>query len=93
MSMPHSATFAKKGAPSGFMKPLIPSASLAAIVGSAPLPRTEVVKKVWAYIKAAGLQDASNQGLIHADAALAAVFGKSQVTMFEMPRLLSAHLK
>ncbi len=76
-----------------FMKPLTPSPQLAAVVGSAPLPRTEVVKKVWEHIKAAKLQDAANKRMINADDKLRAVFGKSQVTMFEMTKLLNSHLK
>ncbi len=78
---------------SAFMKPLTPSPQLAAVVGAAPLPRTEVVKKVWEHIKAAKLQDAANKRMINADDKLRAVFGKSQVTMFEMTKLLNSHLK
>ncbi len=76
-----------------FMKPLTPSADLAAIVGSAPLPRTEVVKKMWDYIKANGLQDKVNKRNINADDKLMKIFGKKQVTMFEMTGLVSKHLK
>lgn len=76
-----------------FMKPLTPSADLAAIVGSEPLPRTEVVKKMWDYIKANGLQDAKNKRNINADDKLRKIFGKDQVTMFEMTGLVSKHLK
>ena len=77
-----------------FMKPLNPSKELAAIVGGNALPRTEVVKKVWAYIKKNNLQDAKNRRAINADDKLKAVFGgKKQVTMFEMTKLLSNHLK
>ncbi|OIQ81619.1 DNA topoisomerase I/SWI domain fusion protein [mine drainage metagenome] len=76
-----------------FMKPLTPSAQLAAVVGAAPLPRTEVVKKVWEHIKAKNLQDAANKRMINADDKLKAVFGKAQVTMFEMTKLINAHLK
>ncbi|WP_297907030.1 SWIB/MDM2 domain-containing protein [Thiomonas sp.] len=76
-----------------FMKPLTPSPQLAAVVGAAPLPRTEVVKKVWEHIKAANLQDAANKRMINADDKLRAVFGKPQVTMFEMTKLINAHLK
>ena len=79
---------------SAFMKPLQPDAALAAIVGSAPLPRTEVVKKMWVYIKKNGLQDAKNKRNINADDKLKPVFGgKAQVSMFEMTRLVSKHLK
>ncbi|MCM2266511.1 MAG: SWIB/MDM2 domain-containing protein [Elusimicrobiales bacterium] len=76
-----------------FMKPLTPSAELAAIVGSTPLPRTEVVKKLWVYIKANGLQDKVNKRNINADDKLLKIFGKNQVTMFEMTSLVSKHLK
>ncbi|MDY3331797.1 MAG: SWIB/MDM2 domain-containing protein [Pelistega sp.] len=76
-----------------FMKPLTPSAQLAAVVGSAPLPRTEVTKKIWDYIKANNLQDAANRRNINADAKLRPIFGKDQVSMFEMTKLVSQHLK
>jgi len=77
-----------------FMKPLNPSKELAEVVGSAPIPRTEVMKKVWAYIKKNNLQDAKNRRAINADDKLKAVFGgKKQVTMFEMTKLVSNHLK
>ncbi|HAH06178.1 MAG TPA: DNA topoisomerase III [Elusimicrobia bacterium] len=77
-----------------FMKPLQPSADLAAIVGSAPLPRTEVVKKLWDYIKKNSLQDQKNKRNINADEKLLKVFGgKKQVSMFEMTALVSKHLK
>ncbi|MBL0358371.1 MAG: hypothetical protein IPP72_16575 [Chitinophagaceae bacterium] len=77
-----------------FMKPLTPSAELAAVVGSKPLPRTEVVKKIWVYIKANKLQDAKNRRMINADAKLKVVFGgKAQVSMFDMAKHLSKHLK
>ncbi len=77
-----------------FMKPLTPSKELAEIVGSAPIPRTEVIKKVWQYIKKYNLQDVKNRRAINADEKLKAVFGgKKQVTMFEMTKLISNHLK
>jgi len=76
-----------------FMKPLTPDADLAAIVGANPLPRTEVVKKMWDYIKKNGLQDAKNRRNINADDKLRKIFGKDQVTMFEMTGLVSKHLK
>jgi upstream activation factor subunit UAF30 len=76
-----------------FMKPLTPSAQLAEVVGSSPLPRTQVVKKLWAYIKKNGLQDAKNRRNINADAKLKAVFGKGTVSMFEMTKLVSKHLR
>ena len=77
-----------------FMKEMTPSATLAAVVGAKPLPRTEVTKKVWDYIKAQNLQDAANRRMINADDKLKAVFGgKAQVSMFEMTKLISDHLK
>ena len=91
---------AKKKAPgkkrtpnAAFMKPLTPSAALAAVVGSAPLPRTEVVSKLWVYIKKNKLQDAVNKRMINSDAKLKDVFNKSQVSMFEMAGLIGKHLK
>ena len=76
------------------MKPLNPDATLAAVVGSSPLPRTEVTKKLWAYIKRNGLQDSKNRRNINADDKLKPVFGgKKQVSMFEMTKLVSKHLK
>ena len=78
---------------SAFMKPLTPSTDLAKIVGAKPLPRTEVVKKLWAYIKKNDLQDKKNRRNINADANLKVVFGgKSQVSMFDMTKLVSKHL-
>ena len=78
---------------SAFMKPLQPSKELAAIVGSDPLPRSEVVSKVWEYIKKHSLQNPENKREIIADKPLEAVFGKPKVTMFEMNKHLSNHLK
>ena len=76
-----------------FMKPLQPSAALAAVVGNKPMPRTQVVKKVWDYIKKNGLQDKVNRRNINADEKLGKVFGgKKQVTMFELAKLVSKHL-
>lgn len=75
------------------MKPLQPSKELAAVVGSAPLPRPEVVSKVWDYIKKHKLQNPENKREIVADDKLKAVFGKPKVTMFEMNKHLAAHLK
>ena len=75
------------------MKPVTPDAKLAAVVGSNPLPRTEMTKKLWAYIKKNGLQDKKNRRMINADDALKAVFnGKSQVSMFDMTKLVSKHV-
>lgn len=89
-----SAAPAKKRAPSAaFMKPLTPSPALAAVVGSAPLPRTEIVSKLWVYIKANNLQDAANKRMINADAKLKDLFGKSQVSMFELAGLIGKHVK
>ena len=76
-----------------FMKPLTPSAALAEVVGTSPLPRTQVVKKLWAYIKKNNLQDTKNRRNINADAKLKAVFGKGTVSMFEMTKLVSKHLR
>ncbi|HEY7634053.1 MAG TPA: SWIB/MDM2 domain-containing protein [Gemmatimonadales bacterium] len=84
----------KKRTPSAaFMKPMTPSSSLAAVVGSSPLPRTEVTKKLWAYIKRNGLQDSKNRRAINADEKLRPVFGgKSQVSMFDMTKMVNRHL-
>lgn len=75
-----------------FMKPLQPSAALAAVIGTGPIPRTQVVKKLWAYIKKHNLQDAKNKRNINADAKLKTVFGKNTVSMFEMTKIVSKHL-
>jgi upstream activation factor subunit UAF30 len=76
-----------------FMRPVTPSATLAPVVGAKPMPRTEVTKKLWAYIKKNGLQDKTNKRQINADANLKAVFGgKSSVNMFAMTKLVSKHL-
>ena len=77
---------------SAFMKPLTPSADLAQVVGSKPLPRTEVVKKLWAYIKKNKLQDTKNKRNINADENLKVIFKKNTVNMFEMTKLVSKHL-
>ena len=77
-----------------FMRPVTPSPTLAEVVGPKPIPRTEVTKRLWAYIKKNGLQDSKNKRMIKADAALKDVFGgKSQVNMFEMTKLVGKHLK
>lgn len=76
-----------------FMKALTPSAALSQVVGTAALPRTEVVKKLWAYIKKNNLQDAQNRRNINADDKLMPIFGKKQVSMFEMTKIVSGHLK
>ncbi len=76
-----------------FMKPLTPSGPLAAIVGSIPMPRTEVTSKIWAYIKKNKLQDSVNRRMINADDKLKALFGKAQASMFELTKYVSKHLK
>ena len=77
-----------------FMKPVTPSAQLASVVGSSPMPRTEVTKKLWAYIKRKGLQDQKNRRMINSDESLKPIFGgKSQVSMFDMTKMVSKHLK
>lgn len=76
-----------------FMKPLTPDATLAAVVGEKPIPRTEITKRLWAYIKKNGLQDAKNKRMINADDKLKALFGgKKQVSMFEMTKLVAKHV-
>ena len=85
---------AKRTPNAAFMKPVQPDEKLALVVGDRPLPRTELTKKLWAYIRKNGLQDAKKRTLINADEALKAVFnGKKQVSMFEMTKLVSRHLK
>ena len=85
---------AKKRTPNAaFMKALSLSPALAAVVGDKPLPRTEIVSKLWTYIKANKLQDSINKRMINADAKLKAVFGKAQVSMFEMAGLIGKHVK
>lgn len=84
----------KKRTPNAaFMKPVTPSASLAPVVGAKPIPRTEVTKRLWAYIKKNKLQDPKNKRMIKADATLKVIFGKPAVNMFEMTKLVSKHLK
>jgi upstream activation factor subunit UAF30 len=86
-------TKTKRKPNAAFMRPYTPSATLAVVVGAKPIPRTEVTKKIWAYIKKNGLQDKANRRMINADAALKPVFsGKAQVSMFEMTKLVSKHL-
>ena len=89
-----AAAPAKKRTPNAaFMKALTPSAALAAVVGSTPLPRTEIISKLWIYIKKHDLQDAANKRNINADAKLKEIFGKPQVTMFELAGLIGKHVK
>jgi chromatin remodeling complex protein RSC6 len=77
-----------------FMKPMTPSSTLAAVVGAGPMPRTEVTKKIWGYIKRNGCQDKVNRRMINADDKLRPVFGgRAQVSMFEMTRLVNNHLR
>lgn len=101
---PAKKTAAKKAAPAkkapakkrtpnaAFMKAMTPSAALAAVIGATPVPRTEVVSKLWVYIQKHGLQDSVNKRNINADEKLKAVFGKKQVTMFELAGLIGKHL-
>ena len=87
-------TGAKRTPNAAFMKAMTPSSQLATVVGSTAIPRTEVTKKLWAYIKRKGLQDSKNRRNINADENLKPVFGgKSQVSMFEMTKLVNKHLK
>ena len=84
----------KKRTPNAaFMKPMQPSSDLANVVGSSPMPRTEVTKKLWQYIKRKGLQDSKNRRMINADENLRPIFGRGQVSMFEMTRLVNKHLR
>ncbi len=89
-----AAKKSKRKPSAAFMRPVTPSAALAEIVGSKPIPRTEVTKRLWAYIKKNKLQDTKNKRTIKADAALKVIFGgKAAVNMFEMTKLVSKHLK
>ena len=91
---PAKKATAKRKPNAAFMKAMTPSSVLAAVIGAAPMPRTEVTKKIWDYIKKNKLQDAINRRLINADEKLRAVFGgKGKVSMFEMTKLVSNHLK
>jgi upstream activation factor subunit UAF30 len=88
------ATKSKRKPNAAFMKPMTPSATLSEVIGVKAMPRTEVTKKLWAYIKKNKLQDAKKRTMINADDKLRAVFGgKKQVSMFEMTKLVSKHLK
>lgn len=82
----------KRQPSAAFMKALTPSAALAAVIGAKPMPRTEVVKELWVYIKKHNLQDANNKRMINADAKLKEVFGRPQASMFEMAGLIGKHL-
>jgi upstream activation factor subunit UAF30 len=91
---PKKKSGTKRVPSAAFMKTMTPSTQLAPVVGSAPLPRTEVTKKLWAYIRRKGLQDSKNRRMINADDNLRPVFnGAKQVSMFEMTRLVNKHLK
>jgi len=91
---PAAKAKSKRKPNAAFMKPMNPSATLAAVVGSSPMPRTEVTSKLWGYIKKNNLQDKTNRRMINADDKLREVFGgKRQVSMFEMTKLVSKHLK
>lgn len=76
-----------------FMAPLTPSDTLASVIGNKPAPRTEIVKKIWDYIKKHDLQDKKNRRMINADAKLRPVFGKDQISMFELAKLVNSHVK
>jgi len=92
--MPKTKTPSKRKPNPAFMRPVQPDDKLAAVVGSTPLPRSELTKKLWNYIKKHGLQDKTKKTQINADDTLRAVFnGKSQVSMFEMTKLVSGHIK
>jgi len=93
---------AKKAAPkkksarkpnAAFMAPLTPSATLGEVIGSKPMPRTEVVKKIWEYIKKNNLQDKKNRRMINADGKLKPIFGKDQISMFELAKIVNKHVK
>lgn len=87
------AASGKRAPNAAFMKPLKPSAALAAVVGKTPLPRTEIVSKLWVYIKQHNLQEPTNKRMINADAKLKEIFGKPQVSMFEMAGLIGKHVQ
>ena len=92
---------AKKAAPkksarkpnAAFMAPLTPDATLGEVIGSKPLARTEIIKKIWEYIKKNNLQDKTNKRMINADAKLKPLFGKAQISMFELAKVVNSHIK
>jgi upstream activation factor subunit UAF30 len=85
---------AKRKPNAAFMAPLTPSAALAEVIGSKPIPRTEIIKKIWDYIKKNGLQDKKNRRMINGDAKLKTVFGgKEQISMFELAKVVNKHVK
>lgn len=88
-----SSESARAPARGGIAQPVQPDSQLAVVVGKDPLPRSELTKKIWDYIKSNDLQDASNRRMINADAKLRPIFGKDQVSMFEMTRLVNQHVK
>src|ERR1700686_1004254 len=91
---PAKKAAAKRKPNAAFMKPVQPDSNLSLVVGSAPLPRTELTKKLWAYIKRKGLQDAKERRMINADDALRSVFnGRSKVSMFDMTKLVNKHVR
>ncbi|HYK55494.1 MAG TPA: SWIB/MDM2 domain-containing protein [Flavisolibacter sp.] len=75
------------------MAPLTPDATLGEVIGSKPLPRTEIIKKIWEYIKKNNLQDKTNKRMINADAKLKPLFGKAQISMFELAKVVNSHIK
>ena len=88
------ANSSRRTANAAFMRPVAPDATVAEVVGDKPIPRTEVTKRLWAYIKKNGLQDSKNRRMINSDEKLKDVFGgKKQVSMFEMTKLVNKHLK
>ena len=84
---------AKRKPNAAFMKPMMPTGPLAAIIGSIPMPRTEVTSQIWKYIKKNNLQDKANRRMINADEKLRALFGKAQASMFELTKYVSKHLR
>ena len=86
-------TATKRAPNAAFMKAMTPSEALAAIIGKGPYPRTEVTRRVWEYVKKNKLQDAVNKRMINADAKLKEIFQKAQASMFEMTKMINAHLK
>jgi chromatin remodeling complex protein RSC6 len=84
---------AKRAANPAFMAPKTPSAQLGEVVGTKPIPRTEIVKKIWEYIKKNKLQDQKNKRMINADAKLKPIFGKAQISMFELAKVVNNHVK
>jgi upstream activation factor subunit UAF30 len=84
---------AKRKPNPAFMVPLAPSSSLAEVVGSKPLPRTDIIKKIWDYIKKNNLQDKKNRRMINADSKLRPLFGKDQISMFDLAKIVSKNVK